>query len=110
MSFKAANKNIPNDKIIDIRRPSEWYETGVLDGSHLITFEMASGAINPIFEQEVAKIFSKDDEIVLMCRSGVRSKVAMKALKNAGYKNVSDIEGGVFNYTRLGAKLIEYKE
>ena len=52
MSFNAANKTIPNDKIIDIRRPSEWYETGVLDGSHLITFEMSSGKINPVFEQE----------------------------------------------------------
>ncbi len=109
MSFNAANKTIPNDKIIDIRRPSEWYETGVLDGSHLITFEMSSGKINPVFEQEVAKIFNKDDEIVLMCRSGVRSKAAMKLLENAGYKNVSDIDGGVFNYTRLGAKLSEYK-
>lgn len=103
-------KNIPNNKIIDIRRPSEWYETGVLEGCHLITFVNSSGAINPMFVTLVNQRFKKDDEIVLICRSGVRSKAAIEALKNDGFSNVSDIEGGIFNYTRLGAKLVEYKE
>lgn len=109
MSFKAQNGNISNEKIIDIRLPSEWYETGVLDGSHLITFLMASGAVNPLFVQQVSKVFGKDDEIVLMCHSGRRSKLAISLLNEAGFSNVSDIEGGIYNYTRLGAKLVEYK-
>ena len=51
----------------------------------------------------------KDDKIVLMCHSGRRTKLAMEVLKNAGFSNVSDIEGGIYNYSRLGAKLVEYK-
>ena len=53
MSYNTANKSIPNECVIDIRLPSEWYETGVLEGSHLITFLMASGAVNPLFVIEV---------------------------------------------------------
>ena len=53
MSYNTANKSIPNECVIDIRLPSEWYETGVLEGSHLITFLMASGAVNPLFVHEV---------------------------------------------------------
>ena len=109
MSYNTANKSIPNECVIDIRLPSEWYETGVLEGSHLITFLMASGAVNPLFVHEVKKLFDKDDKIVLMCHSGRRTKLAMEVLKNAGFSNVSDIEGGVYNYSCLGAKLVEYK-
>ena len=109
MSYNTANKSIPNECVIDIRLPSEWYETGVLEGSHLITFLMASGAVNPLFVHEVKKVFGKDDKIVLMCHSGRRTKLAMEVLKNAGFSDVSDIEGGIYNYSRLGAKLVEYK-
>ena len=109
MSYNTANKSIPNECVIDIRLPSEWYETGVLEGSHLITFLMASGAVNPLFVHEVKKLFDKDDKIVLMCHSGKRTKLAMEVLKNAGFSDVSDIEGGIYNYSRLGAKLVEYK-
>ena len=58
---------------------------------------------------EVKKLFDKDDKIVLMCHSGKRTKLAMDLLKNAGFSDVSDIEGGIYNYSRLGAKLVEYK-
>ena len=69
---------------------------------------MASGAVNPLFVHEVKKLFDKDDKIVLMCHSGKRTKLAMEVLKNAGFSDVSDIEGGIYNYSRLGAKLVEY--
>lgn len=109
MSYNATNKSIPNEHIIDIRLPSEWCETGVLEGSHLITLVMSSGKLNPLFVNSVEKIFGKDDEIVLMCHSGQRSKTGIEVLKSAGFSKVSDIPGGIFNYSRLGAKLSKYE-
>ena len=96
--------NVPNSQIIDIRLASEWHETGIIEGSKLI----ASGKINPLFVIKVAQNFSKDDKIVLICHSGIRSRAAVDLLRANGFKDVSDVPGGIYNYTRLGAKLRKY--
>ena len=38
--------------------------------------------------------FDINKEMVLFCAGGVRSALAVKALKNMGYKKISHIEGG----------------
>ena len=37
----------------------------------------------------------KDEEIVIHCRSGARSQTAALQLKEAGFKNVSNVAGGI---------------
>ena len=37
----------------------------------------------------------KDDEIIIHCRSGKRSATAQKFLKQQGYTNVRNLEGGI---------------
>ena len=37
----------------------------------------------------------KDQEIVIHCRSGARSQKAALILKNAGFKNVENLAGGI---------------
>ena len=39
-------------------------------------------------------VLDKNKEIVLFCAGGVRSALAVKALKNMGYEKISHIEGG----------------
>ncbi|RAZ54597.1 rhodanese-like domain-containing protein [Campylobacter hyointestinalis] len=100
--------NIPNNHIVDIRRPSEWMEFGVLEGSKLITFENLNGKINPMFLSLIEQNFKKDDEIVLMCHTAIRSKAAMKFLQEKGYSNVKDIKGGAYYFEKMGAKFVPY--
>lgn len=38
---------------------------------------------------------SKDDEVVVYCRSGKRSGMAQRLLQQAGFRNVRNLEGGV---------------
>lgn len=38
---------------------------------------------------------SRDKEVVVICQSGMRSSKASKILKKAGYKNITNIKGGV---------------
>ena len=45
---------------------------------------------------------------MLICHSGIRSRAAVDLLRANGFKDVSDVPGGIYNYTRLGAKLIKY--
>ncbi|AGZ81363.1 rhodanese-like domain-containing protein [Campylobacter fetus] len=100
--------NIPNENIVDIRLPSEWMEYGILEGSKLITYENASGKLNPMFIHLVEQHFKKDDEFYLMCATAKRSKAALKLLQNNGFKNVKEIKGGAYYYEKMGAKFEKF--
>lgn len=101
--------NIKNENIVDIRLMSEWMEYGILPGSKLITYEMASGKLNPMFLPLIAKNFKKDNEIILMCETAKRSKSAMKFLQINGYTNVKEIKGGAYYFEKMGAKFEPYQ-
>ena len=42
----------------------------------------------------------KDDEIIVYCRSGKRSAMAQELLKQSGFKNVRNLEGGMLAYQK----------
>jgi rhodanese-related sulfurtransferase len=43
-------------------------------------------------------ILPKDREIILICKSGVRSIKAAKQLKKLGYERVTNVRGGITQY------------
>lgn len=90
--------------VIDIRRPDEWKQTGVLKGSHLITFFDKNGKVNPGFGAELQKIVANpNDEVVFICRTGNRSSVLSKYLaEKAGFTNVGNVEKGITDWIKAG--------
>ena len=71
--IKLSNTNIP---IVDVRRSAEWVQTGVIPNSILLTFFDEEGNYN--FDEWFEKLqleISVTDPIILICRSGKRSKV-----------------------------------
>lgn len=44
----------------------------------------------------------KDKEIVVMCRSGLRSLETCKQLKKLGYDRVTNVKGGITSYQQSG--------
>ena len=71
---KLLKKNIP---IIDIRTYEEWKETGVIPNSLLITFFDQNGNYNlNEWHNTLLKVSSKNNEIILICRTGRRTKLA----------------------------------
>lgn len=85
--------------LVDIRRPEEWKETGVIDGAHLITFFDDKGNVNPGFMDELAAIAGKDDRIVLVCRTGNRTEVLARFLtERAGYSRVDSVGQGIVGW------------
>ena len=83
--------------IIDIRTPSEWSETGIIEGSHLITFFNKKGEVNLgqwLFQFD--KIADKQKPFVLICRSGRRTGVVSKYLnKNFDFVKIYDAADGI---------------
>ncbi|MGO1521056.1 MAG: rhodanese-like domain-containing protein [Sphingobacterium sp.] len=71
-------------QLIDVREPFE-YEVSNLDGVNI----PLSGVII-----EADKI-AKDIPVVVHCRSGKRSAQAILLLKQQGYTNLSNLQGGI---------------
>ena len=81
--------------IVDIRRPEEWRRTGMPRGAERATIRSATGEHG--FLARIAQITGGDKAapIALICATGVRSSRASRILKQAGYRNVSDIGEGM---------------
>ena len=77
--LELSKKNIP---IIDIRRSSEWEQTGVVPKSILLTFFDKNGKYN--FDEWYAKLSLKIDErrpIILICRTGRRTRLIAEMME-----------------------------
>ncbi len=89
--------------VIDIRTPEEWKQTGVIEGSHLITFVNRKGQVNPAFFKKLAEIAGPDDEVMLICRTGNRTKPVSRFLsERAGYTKLDNIEHGITKWIKDG--------
>lgn len=71
--------------IIDVRTPDE-YSLGHLDGAINIDHQVIGQRIGMTG-------VSKEDEVILYCRSGRRSAIAADTLKGLGFKNLKDYGG-----------------
>jgi rhodanese-related sulfurtransferase len=92
--------------VIDIRRPDEWRETGVVPGSRLITAYDAEGRLEPGFLRAVAAVAGKGEPVALICRSGNRSAAAAQLLAgDAGYTRLYNVEGGIRAWSAAGRPL-----
>ena len=75
--------------LIDIRTEGEWYETGVINSSHLLTFFDKDGSYD--FRKwmiELGEIANKNGPVIIICRSGRRSRILSNMIikENAEYR------------------------
>jgi rhodanese-related sulfurtransferase len=85
--------NIP---IYDVRRPEEWRQTGVVEGSKLLTFVDASGRMNPDFIERFSAANSLHDPVILICRTGSRTQTLARFLvEEMGYTQVYNVRDGI---------------
>lgn len=90
-------------KIIDIRRPEEWKQTGVVKGSILLTAFDARGQIVPSFPKALEETVSKDEPFILICRTGNRtSAIALPLAEQLGYKQVINATKGITSWIKEG--------
>lgn len=82
--------------VVDIRTPQEWRDTGTIPGSHRIMAFTPQRQINPDFLKDLQAVATPQDEVVVVCRTGSRSRVISEALvKQAGYEHVYNAEHGM---------------
>ena len=83
-----------NCNLIDIRESNELESTGKVENSVHIPRGKLEIYLDPNSALYQQGVLDKNKEIVLFCAGGVRSALAVKALKNMGYEKISHIEGG----------------
>ena len=82
--------------LVDIRRPEEWKQTGIVPGSNMITLFTSRGGINPDFVSQLQKVSSPGKPVILICRTGNRTRAGSTMLvKQLGYKNVYNVTRGI---------------
>jgi rhodanese-related sulfurtransferase len=95
-----------NCNLIDIREVHELESTGKVENSVNIPRGMLEIYLDPnsaLFQQGV---LDQNKETVLFCAGGVRSALAVKALKNMGYEKISHIEGGFGSISQSKFKIV----
>ncbi len=71
--------------LLDVRNPPEW-EIGRIPGARLIPLPELPARVHEL---------SSADELVVYCKSGIRSAQAVEFLKTAGFRKLSHLTGGI---------------
>ncbi len=100
--IKLSNVNIP---IVDVRRSSEWDQTGVIPNSILLTFFDEEGNYN--FDEWYEKLqleINVTGPIILICRSGYRSKIVANMMDKELNTTIYNAQSGMNSW--ISEKLI----
>ncbi len=83
--------------VVDIRRPEEWVQTGVVEGAVLVTYTDAES-----FVARIAPMLEPGQSVALICRSGNRTSRAAREIAAKLDNPVIDIAGGMLRVTAEG--------
>ncbi|KAB2842075.1 MAG: rhodanese-like domain-containing protein [Burkholderiales bacterium] len=80
-------------RLIDIRTPQEWRQTGIAPGAAQIDFYRGS----EVLVREVTQIIGGDKNapIALICRTGNRTTQAQRILQAQGFTQVFNVKEGM---------------
>ncbi len=93
--------------LIDIRTETEWLNTGVIEGSRLMTAFDQSGRIVPGFIERFRKLVGREDKVVIICHSGGRTSfLALTLVEQLQYSYVFHASGGIARWISDGHPLI----
>jgi rhodanese-related sulfurtransferase len=83
-----------NEIIVDVRTPEE-YQSGHLVNATLINYYDSD------FKEQISKL-DKSKPVYVYCKAGVRSAKAANILRESGFKEVYDLQGGFDAWSGAG--------
>ena len=95
-----------NCNLIDIREGNELESTGKVENSVHIPRGKLEIYLDPNSAMFQQGVLDQNKETVLFCAGGLRSALAVKALKNMGYEKISHIEGGFGAISQSNFKIV----
>ena len=97
--------------IIDIRRPDEWSQTGVIAGAETITAFEVNGNFHPDFQQRFMTLVpTAETPVLLYCLMGGRTtNLGMALIEQLGFLHVTHLSEGIMGWKANGYETITYK-
>ena len=108
MSPEQVKKAYDNDEVtlIDVRDIRELWKEGTIKDSIHIPRGMLEFWLDPQSSYYQEKKIGNIKDIVLFCALGFRSALATKALKEMGFNNVANANGGFDSLKKVGLPVI----
>ena len=88
------NKSNPDFIILDVRTASEFYD-GHIEGAPNIDVNL------PSFREEMGKL-NKNDTYLVYCRTGNRSRTALRIMEELGFTSIYHIANGISEWISAG--------
>lgn len=90
--------------LVDIRRAFEWEETGVIAGSHLITFFDERNKYDlDAWLTAFDKVADRDKPFILICRQGIRTRKLGRFLDGRqDFRDVHHLQLGIASWILAG--------
>lgn len=85
-------------QLVDVRTPEEFADGHLPNAINV-------NIMGDDFDTEMAKL-DKDKPIMVYCKSGGRSAKAASKLKVQGFKNISDLEGGITSWKQADKPIV----
>lgn len=86
-------------KLIDVRTHSEFSEGHIANATNI-------DVLQSDFKDKVANL-DKEKPVLVYCKKGGRSAKAATILKEMGFKEITDLEGGFISWTKSGKEIEE---
>ncbi|QHW32353.1 rhodanese-like domain-containing protein [Paenibacillus rhizovicinus] len=83
--FRTAAEQTGSSLLVDVREPAE-FKSGFIAGARNIPLSQLGRRLNEL---------PKDRDLLLYCRSGMRSKQAARMLQKNGFTRLSHLQGGI---------------
>ena len=93
--------------LYDVRRPEEWRQTGVVAGSHKLTFVDAGGRLRPDFISTFTREVGREQPVIVICRTGNRTNtLARELMEKMGYTKVYNVRNGITRWIGEGNPIV----
>ena len=89
----------PDVQLVDVRTPEEFAE-GHLENA--INIDITADD----FDSKIAAL-DKENPVMVYCKAGGRSAKASSRLNELGFKNISDLEGGIINWNSENKPIVK---
>ena len=103
-ALRLFNENKCN--LIDIREKAELDNSGRVENSKHIPRGMLEFWLDPEGPYFKSGKIDMTKELVLFCAGGLRAALAVKSLKDMGFKNISHIDGGFAAISQSEFKIV----
>lgn len=94
--------------LIDVRTAGEWQDTGVIEGSYLLSFFDERGRFDAaVWLEQLERIVGPGEPFALICATGGRTFAISRFLdRQVGYDRIYHANRGIVDWLRQGREVI----